>query len=215
MVDVLMENGDIVTAHCPNSGSMKSCLGESWPVRLSESENPKRKLKYTLEMIHNGICWIGVNTILANRIAQEAIELGKIAELTGYDSLYREVKYSENSRIDILLEKADEKCFVEIKNVTLMEAGIYKFPDAVTTRGTKHLYDLMKMKQAGHRAVLLFLIQRSDGRWFEPSEEIDYVYADTLREAAKAGVEILCFRADVQPEGIELVEGQTVKKMSL
>jgi sugar fermentation stimulation protein A len=134
MVDLRLESGEIVTAHCPNSGSMKSCLGTDWPVRLSQSGNPKRKLKFTLEMIHNGICWIGVNTILANRIVQEAIETTKIPELAGYDSLRREVKYSNNSRIDILLEKVNEKCYVEIKNVTLVEDDVYKFPDAVTAR---------------------------------------------------------------------------------
>ncbi len=206
LADVCMESGEIVTAHCPNSGSMKSCLREEWQVRLSRSDKPSRKLKYTLEMIHNGTCWIGVNTILANRIGQEAIETGGIPELAGYDSLRREVKYSDSSRIDILLEKAAEKCYVEIKNVTLVENGIYKFPDAVTARGTKHLHDLMKMKQAGHRAFLLFLIQRSDGSWFEPAEEIDSLYAKTLQDAANAGVEILCYRAEVQPDGIEVVE---------
>jgi len=206
LVDVRLENGDIVTAHCPNSGSMKSCMGENWPVKLSKSNNPKRKLNYTLEMIHNGKCWIGLNTILANRIIQEAIEIGKIPELNGYDSLRREVKYSDNSRIDILLEKPDDKCYVEIKNVSLVEDGIYKFPDAVTTRGTKHLNDLIKMKQEGHRAVLLFCIQRNDGKWFESAKGIDPMYAETLGKAANAGVEILCYRADIQLEKIEIVE---------
>jgi len=206
LVDVRLENGDIVIAHCPNSGSMKSCMGENWPVKLSKSDNPKRKLNYTLEMIHNGKCWIGLNTILANRIGQEAIENEKIPELSGYDSLRREVKYSDNSRIDILLEKPDDKCYVEIKNVSLVEDGIYKFPDAVTSRGTKHLNDLMKMKQEGHCAVLLFCIQRNDGKWFEPAMEIDPVYADTLSKAVDAGVEVFCYRAEVNPEGIEMVE---------
>lgn len=206
MADIRLENGEVITAHCPNSGSMKSCLGDDWPVRLSESDNPKRKLRYTLEMIHNGICWIGVNTILANRIVQEAIENEIIPELFGYDSLRREVKYSDNSRIDILLEKADEKCYVEIKNVTLVENGIYKFPDAVTTRGTKHLHDLMKMKQEGHRAILFFLIQRSDGKWFEPAKEIDSIYAEILQKAVNAGVEVLCYRAELQTDEIRIVD---------
>jgi len=206
MVDVRLKNGEVVTAHCPNSGSMKSCLGENWKVRLSQSDNPKRKLRYTLEMIHNGKCWIGVNTILANRIVQEAIEEKLIPDLKDYDSLRREVKYSDNSRIDILLEKSDEKCYVEIKNVTLVEDSIYKFPDAVTTRGTKHLNDLMKMKKAGHRAVLFFLIQRNDGSYFEPAEKIDPVYAETLQKAANNGVEILCYRAKVELNAIRVDE---------
>lgn len=206
LVDLQLECGELVTAHCPNSGSMKSCMGDNWPVCLSESDNPKRKLKYTLEMIHNGKCWIGLNTILANRIIQEAIETDQISELAGYSSLRREVKYSDNSRIDILLEKPSEKCYVEIKNVSLIEDEIYKFPDSVTTRGTKHLNDLMKMKQAGHRAVLLFCIQRSDGKWFEPAKDIDSVYSETLKKAVNTGVEVLCYRADVQPDWIEIVE---------
>jgi sugar fermentation stimulation protein A len=204
LTDIKLEEEKVVTAHCPNSGSMKSCLGTDWPTRLSISNNPKRKLKYTLEMLHNGKTWIGVNTHLANQIVAEAISKAEIQELNGYTNLRREVKYGQNSRIDILLENKDKKCYVEVKNVTLLEAGNYLFPDAPTQRGQKHLRELMQMKKQGHRAVMFYLIQRQDGKIFAPASQIDPEYTKLLRLAYKQGVEILTYRATVNPEKITI-----------
>ncbi|MDY6915678.1 MAG: DNA/RNA nuclease SfsA [Candidatus Cloacimonadota bacterium] len=202
MVDLQLENGKVVTAHCPNSGSMKTCLKPHWPVRLSISNNPKRKFKYTFEMIHNGKTWIGINTNLTNKIVQHGIINGKIPELNGYSTLKREVRYGKNSRIDILLEKIDKKCFVEIKSVTLVENGNYLFPDAVTKRGQKHLLELISMKRQGHRAIIFFLIQRNDGCIFAPATNIDPDYSKLLKKAYQEGVEILPYQAEVTPQKI-------------
>ena len=197
LADVKLDNGALITAHCPNSGSMKPCKEPGWKVMLSQSDNPKRKLKYTWEMVHNGVCWIGVNTHLANKLAMEAIQNGVINELQGYDNLKTEVKYGKNSRIDLLLSGNGKKCYVEVKNVTLVENGFYKFPDAVTTRGQKHLLELQEMMRRGHRAVMLYVIQRNDGSIFKPAADIDPVYSKYLREAYAAGVEILPYLAKV------------------
>ncbi len=205
LADVELENGTVVTAHCPNSGSMKTCAEPGWEVRLSRADNPKRKLKFTWELVHNGTCWIGINTHLANKLAAEAIETGWIPELSGYTSLRTEVRYGQNSRVDILLESESKRCYVEVKNVTLVEAdGVYRFPDAVTKRGLKHLHELREMVAQGYRAVMLFAIQRSDGSHFEPATQIDPEYATALKEAYAAGVEILPYRAEIDPQHIEL-----------
>lgn len=205
IADVELEDGRIVQAHCPNSGSMKTCLGEGWPVMLSDSNNPKRKLRYTWEMVHNGRCWIGINTHLANAIVAEAIEREKIPELAGYGQLRREVRYGQNSRVDILLTGNKHTCYVEVKNVTLVEEdGFYKFPDSVTVRGLKHLDELAAMVKEGHRAVMLFLIQRSDGTSFKPAQEIDPAYSARLSEVAGQGVEIMPYLAEVTPQQIEI-----------
>ena len=204
LADVKLDSGETVTAHCPNSGSMKSCKEPGWKVLLSQSDNPKRKLKYTWEMVHNEKCWIGINTHLANKLAVEAIYNGTIAELQGYESLRTEVKYGQNSRIDILLASGEKKCYVEVKNVTLVEDGFYKFPDAVTTRGQKHLRELQEMMRQGHRAVMLYVIQRNDGGIFKPAAEIDPVYSRSLQEAYANGVEILPCLANVSEDEIYL-----------
>lgn len=205
LVDVILPDGKKVTAHCANSGSMKTCLEPGWKAAISESTNPKRKLKYSLEMTQNGQSWIGVNTILANRLVFEAIENGIVKELSGYSLLRREVAYGENSRIDILLQEKEKKCFVEIKNVTLIDDDGYNtFPDAKTARGLKHLHELMQMVKEGHRAVMFFLVQRSDGKNFRPAKNIDPEYAATLKIARKAGVEILVYGAKVSPQEIRV-----------
>ena len=205
LADIVLESGEEITVHCPNSGSMKSCAIPGWHVLLSRSDNPKRKYPHTWEMVHNGNCWIGINTGIPNTIVAEAITEGKIPALSGYDNLKREVKYGENSRIDILLSKSDEKCYVEVKNVTLVEEdGNYHFPDAVTERGTKHLFELSNMVKLGHRSIMFYVIQRSDGKIFKPAAHIDPKYTSVLQEAYANGVEIMVYQADVHPEGIEI-----------
>jgi sugar fermentation stimulation protein A len=207
LADIRLEDGSIVTAHCPNSGSMKTCKTPGWSVLLSTSDNKKRRYKFTWEMVHNGTCWIGINTFVPNRIGAEAIQEGRITELAGYDRLYREQKYGQNSRIDLLLKNATQKCYVEIKNVTLVEDdGNYYFPDAVTERGKKHLLELRKMVTAGNRAVMLFIIQRADGKFFRPAAHIDPEYSKTLLECHESGVEILAYKADVNPRYIRIEE---------
>jgi len=186
---------------------MKTCQGEGWPVLLSDSRNPKRKLRFTWELVHNGRCWIGINTHRANGLAAEAIAGGVIAELAGFTGLKREVPYGANSRIDILLDNGTRQCYVEVKNVTLVDdMERYTFPDAVTTRGQKHLRELERVVENGDRGVILFVIQRSDGATFIPADTIDPEYGDLLRRVVAAGVEALAYRADVLPSGIEIVE---------
>lgn len=204
LADVELADGTVITVHCANPGSMKSCAEPGWPVQLWDSQNPQRKLRYTLEMLYNGVSWIGVNTHRANELAEEGIRSGMIQELQGYTTLKREVKYGQNSRIDIWLQQDNKQCYVEVKNVTLLEDGCYQFPDARTERGRKHLYELLEMVKAGHRAVMLFVIQRQDGQGFKPAWHIDPAYAASLAEVQPQGVEILCYEADVSPAAITL-----------
>jgi sugar fermentation stimulation protein A len=207
LADVQLPDGSTITVHCPNSGSMKQCVGEGWPVRLSRSDNPKRKHAHTLEMTHNGTCWIGVNTQRPNQIVAESISAGLVPELVGYETLRREVPYGANSRVDILLEGTGPRCYVEVKNVTLVgEDGQYCFPDSVTSRGLKHLHELVAQVESGSRAVMFYLIQRSDGEGFRPAAEIDPAYAEGLCWALAHGVEAIAYRAEVSPEGIHLAE---------
>jgi sugar fermentation stimulation protein A len=205
MADIKLQDGKNLTVHCPNSGSMKTCTGPDWPVMISDSNNPKRKYRYTLEMIHNRKCWIGINTQLPNKIVKEAIERGQIGELAGYENILSEQKYGQNSRIDLLLKKKDEKCYVEIKNVTMVENNTFLFPDAVTERGLKHLKELAKMREGGYRTVMLYLIQRTDGLIFKPCFSIDPEYSKELREVYQKGVEILPYVAEVSPQKINVL----------
>ena len=207
LADVLLDNGDEITVHCPNSGSMKSCAEEGWRVLLSKSSNPGRKYPYTWEMVHNGKCWIGINTGIPNVIVAEAIHEHSIMDLTGYEELKREVKYGANSRIDILLSSGNKKCYIEVKNVTLVEKdGNYYFPDAVTERGTKHLSELSNMVNLGFRSVMFYVVQRNDGKIFRPASHIDPNYSQALKQAIIHGVEIMVYRADVRPDSITLAE---------
>ena len=202
--DIELENGEVVIAHCANSGSMMGLKEPGYPVWLSESDNPKRKLKYSWEMVQTETAMVGINTAHPNKIVADAIEDGEIPELVGYDTLRREVKYGQNSRIDILLEKSDgQKCYVEVKNVTLLrQEGIAEFPDAVTARGTKHLNELSDMVAQGHRAVMFYLVQRDDSTTFKIASDIDPTYADALKKARTAGVELLCYDCSLSAEEI-------------
>ena len=206
LADVRLDDGAVLAVHCPNSGSMKTCLGEGWPVMLSTSNNPKRKYPHTLEMVHNGSCWIGINTQRANAVVEEGIRTGAVPELAAFDELSREVRLGETSRIDLALDRAGRRTWIEVKNVTLVdERGRYAFPDAVTARGAKHLRELATAVSAGDRALMFYLIQRSDGSVFTGANEIDPGYGDELRRAIDAGVEVLAYRAEVTPEEIRVV----------
>jgi sugar fermentation stimulation protein A len=204
LADVLLESGETVTAHCPNSGSMKGCALPGSAVFLSRSANPKRKLAYTWELVEADGVWAGINTALPNRIVHEAIAGGEIPELAGYSAIRPEVPYGTGSRIDLLLSGDRPPCYVEVKNVTLVEGGQARFPDAVTTRGQKHLRELMEVVRKGERGVIFFLVQRPDGATVAPADDIDPEYGRLLRLAAASGVEPLAYRAEVTPEQVRI-----------
>ncbi len=206
LADVILENNEIITAHVPNSGAMTSCIEENCDVWLTFHDNPKRKLKYTLELTKMGENLICTNTGVANKIAIEAIENSTIKELQGYTSLKPEQKYGQNSRIDILLENENQKCYVEVKSVSLKIDDNLAFPDSVTSRGTKHLNELYDMVQEGHRSVMLYVIQRTDALPFRLACEIDKKYCEAFKEVTKKGVEVLVYQSDITLEKIEIKE---------
>lgn len=212
--DVELDTGELVVAHCPNTGSMKNCLVENSPCWVSESDNPKRKLAYTLEAVtslHGGMA--GVNTGRANKLVQEALEKGVIEELSGYEKIRSEVRFGEEkSRLDFLLTNGDESsnrlgyasegvetgCYVEVKNVTMgMPEGLGMFPDAVTTRGAKHLRELSLAKRQGYKAVLFFCVQHQGIDRVVPAREVDPEYYHELLSACDQGVEVLVYAVDL------------------
>ena len=204
--DVELENGETVTAHCANTGAMTGIIDPGLKVWLSETDNPKRKLRYTWEIVEADGVLVGALPARANALAQEAAETGVIRELAGYETLRREVKYGDNSRIDLLLE-ADGRppCYVEVKNVHMRRtADLAEFPDAVTTRGAKHLGELKRIAEAGQRAVQLFVVQRGDCERLAPAADIDPVYSDALLAAHGAGVDVLAYACEVKPDEIRI-----------
>jgi len=210
LADVLLETGEAVTASCPNTGSMLGLAMPGATVWLSESASPTRKYPHTWEMVEadlgRGSVLVGINTAHPNRLVSEALAAGAIPELAGYASQRREVRYGAASRIDILLEDAAKGlAYVEIKNVHLSrQAGLAEFPDSVTARGTKHLAELSAMVAAGHRAAMLYLIQRADAERFALAPDIDPVYAEAFTRARAAGVEMLAYACDLTPASITL-----------
>lgn len=205
LVDATLPDGTLVTAHCANTGSMKGLLTEGNTVWLRHHNDTKRKLPYSLELIDAGTSLVGVNTALPNHMVQQSLQRGEIPQLSAYKNIRPEVKYGTNSRIDLLLQQNNlPDCYVEIKNTTLREDDAAVFPDAVTTRGQKHLDELVAMVQQGHRAVMFYLVQRSDCRFFRPGDDIDPAYGTKLRHAVQAGVDVLCYACDVTPQGITL-----------
>lgn len=208
LADITLESGEIITIHCPNTGSMKNCWAEETPCWYSDSGNPKRKYRHTLEITTTPEgALAGVNTGRANALVEEAIVSGVVQELQGYDSLRREVKYGEeNSRIDLLLSGEQGDCYVEVKNVTLAEGARGLFPDAVSTRGAKHLRELQKLAEAGVRAMLFYCVQHSQIATVEAARDIDPTYAAALAEAVAAGVEVVAYRAELGPGEIRLAE---------
>lgn len=206
LADVEIPGQGELTVLCPNPGSMLGLADPGSRIWLSESDSPTRKYRHTWELLEVDGGIVGINTNHPNAIAEEAIAAGAVPELTGYESLRREVKYGENSRIDVLLENPDgARCYVEVKNVHLMrEPGLAEFPDSVTKRGAKHLRELTAMVAEGHRAVMFYLVQRSDCDRFTIAEDIDPGYAAALREARDHGVEAICYSCNLKPDAIEL-----------
>ncbi len=211
LADVELAPGVVVTAACPNTGSMLGCCEPGSRVWLSESDSPTRKYRHTWELVavkpggRGREVMVGINTGLPNRLVAEAIAAGAIAPLAGYASIRREVAFGEErSRVDLLLESPGRPaCYVEVKNVTAaVEAGVALFPDAVSERGAKHLRELARLRARGLRAVQFYCVQRGDVDEVRPADEIDPGYGRGLREAIAAGVEVMAWRAKVTPRAI-------------
>jgi len=207
LADVELDDGKMITAHTPNTGSMKGCCEPGSRVWLSDSGNPGRKYRLSWELVEvsPGVL-TGINTGLPNKLIREGIESGVIGQLQGYATIRQEVRYGkEKSRIDLLLEDQDKSaCYVEIKNVTLAGQGIGYFPDAVSERGSKHLRELGEVVAAGYRGVICFCVQRKDIEEVRPADEIDRKYGDTLREALDNGVEAIAYRAVVSEKEVTI-----------
>ena len=210
LADVVLANGDTVTVYCPNTGAMTGCAEPGVRVWLSQSDNAKRKYRYTWELLetHQGhlVC---IHSARANGLAIEAIRAGVISELANYDDLATEVPYgNENSRIDIRLTRSNKpRCYVEVKSVTLLaQQNLGLFPDAPSQRGQKHLRELTAMAERGERAVLLFCVLHSGIKTVSPSDAIDPVYGSLLRNAVNKGVEVLVYRASISPQEMRLVK---------
>ena len=204
LADICLDTGEEITAHVPNTGSMLSTKDPGSPVAVSHHDNPKRKLKWTLELVQSSGTWVGVNTSFSNRIVETAISKGQISELNSYDNIRREVKYGAGSRIDLLLESPKNKCYVEVKNVTYRNGDGAFFPDAVTARGAKHLRELMDMVKEGHQAVMFFLVNRDDCDFISPAADIDPEYTRTLAAASKAGVQLMAYNVHHTLEGCHI-----------
>jgi len=204
LTDVELEDGSIAIAHCTNSGAMISCIEEGAPIYLSPAKDPKRKTKFTWEMIFMNNNWIGINTMIPNQLVYEAVVNKEIKGLEGYTTVKREVTF-EDSRLDIYAENKNEKCWIEVKNVTMKVGDTALFPDAVTIRGLKHLETLIRIKKQGMRAIMVYVIQRMDVNSFGTANRIDPKYGEALKRAIKEGVEIFPVQAKVSPEGINIV----------
>jgi len=207
LADIVTPEGEALTIHCANTGAMTGCATPGDTVWYSTSASLTRKYPHSWELTHTQQGhWICVNTLRANGLVREALAADRIPELSGYDKIVPEVKYgSENSRIDFLLQ-ADNRsnCYIEVKSVTLLQQGKGYFPDAVTERGQKHLRELIQIAQSGHRAVLFFAVLHSGIEDVSPARHIDVRYAELLAQAQQSGVELLCYKAQLSPEGITL-----------
>jgi sugar fermentation stimulation protein A len=205
--DVILDDGTEVTAHCPNPGAMLGVNTPGLAVWLSKTDDPKRKLSHTLELVQTAEgALTGVNTLHPNRIVAEALQAGLIPELAGYQTFRREVKYGEASRVDFLLTSPDRPaCWLEIKNCHLSRGGgLAEFPDCIAARSSRHLRELAAMAKAGDRAVVLFVVQRMDCDRFSACAELDPVFARTLDEVAREGVEVLVYACEIDEERVVL-----------
>jgi len=204
--DVVLDDGRETTAHCPNPGAMLGLNHPGLGVWLSRSDDPKRKLAHTLELVEADGGLVGVNTMNPNKLVAEALAEGWIAEVAGYDSVRREVKYGANSRVDFLLQSEGKPpLWLEVKNCHFRRDGtLAEFPDCVAARSLKHLKELSNEVERGARAVQLFVIQRTDCEAFEACHDLDPAYAAGLRDAADLGVEVLCYACDISPEEIRI-----------
>ena len=203
-VDVKIGNEKVV-AHCPNTGSMMGLLEKGNNVWLSKSNNPKRKLKYTLQIIEDQKSKVGINTHLTNKIVFEALDKRAIKNFENLDKIQSEVKFGKNTRFDFLITEKYKKTFIEVKNVTLCrEKKIAEFPDAITSRGSKHIQELLEANKKGYKIYLFFVIQRNDCNKFKLAKDIDPEYCELLLKAVKKNLKILCYDCKFSPKGIEL-----------
>jgi len=203
-VDIKYKN-KIITGHCPNTGSMMGLLNKGNKIWFSQSNNLGRKLKYTLEIIEVEKRMVGINTLLTNKIVLEALEQKKIKNLVRFDNIKAEAKFSDNTRFDFLISNNKKKCFLEVKNVTLSrKKEIAEFPDATTTRGTKHLNELINAKKKGYDSYILYLIQREDCTSFKIAEDLDIEYKNVFNKALNNGVKMLCYDCKLNNEEIRL-----------
>ncbi|WP_404934880.1 DNA/RNA nuclease SfsA [Nitratireductor sp. L15S-10] len=205
LADVMLMDGTELTVSVPNTGSMLGLTARGSRVYLSHSDDPKRKYRHRLEIVEADGTLVGINTGLPNRLAEEAIHAGLVSDLATYDTLKREQRYGERSRIDMLLEDPRRpRAYVEVKNVHFMrEEGLAEFPDTVTERGARHLHELAAMRQAGHRAVMIYLVQRGDCQRFRLCGDLDPAYAKAFALADKAGVEAYAIKCQITPEAIK------------
>ena len=205
LADVRLENGELITAHCPNTGSMKQCSQPGRPIYLSRHQNPRRKYEHTWELIHMSQSLVGINTQATNLIVREALQARQVDLLKDYDRVQAEVKIANNTRIDFMLSGANrENCYLEVKNCTLVQEGQALFPDAITQRGQRHLQELIALSQAGYQAAIFFLVQRSDACSFSPAQDIDPVYSQLLRQAREENVHIMAYDVDISMQSISI-----------
>ncbi|MDA1194498.1 MAG: DNA/RNA nuclease SfsA [Planctomycetota bacterium] len=202
LADVRLDDGQELRVHCPNPGSMLGCAEPGQAVRVRDTQDPRRKLRYGLEQVRAGRAWIGVHPGLANHVIAAALERRGLPGLEGYDRVRREVGDGHASRLDFLVEGAAGRCWIEVKSTTLRVGREGRFPDARSARGLKHLEALAALRAAGDRAVIVYLVQRADVDLFRPAAEIDPAYAEGLVRAHAAGVEVLPIRAQVTARGI-------------
>jgi sugar fermentation stimulation protein A len=205
--EIALEGGGVVTAHCPNPGSMRTCAVPGGRVWVRPCAAPGRRLAWSWELAEVDGAWVVINTGRANRVVGEALAAGAIGELAGYDRVTAEVRAGAGTRFDFLLERAraPRRCWLEVKSATMAAGGgVTAFPDSVTARGTRHLEELTARARRGSRAALLFCASRSDTRVVRPADEIDRVYGEALRRAAAAGVELLAYRCEISPAGLRL-----------
>jgi sugar fermentation stimulation protein A len=202
LADVVIDDGSVLTVHCPNSGSMRGCSTPGSPVVISRSDNPKRKYAWTLEMVQEHGVWIGIHTGRTNSLVHEALCQGVISDFGAITRITPEVVVSTKSRLDFLIESEGGPTYLEVKNCSLAEEGVASFPDAVTTRGAKHLHELVQLAEAGFGAAVLFCIQRSDAIVCRPAAHIDPLYAETVAWAAEHGVRFVAHQAEVHPREI-------------
>jgi sugar fermentation stimulation protein A len=210
-VDVKINN-QIITVHCPNTGSMYGLLSKDNKVWISKSDNPNRKLKYTLEIIEDKKIKVGVNTHFSNKIVLHALKNNLIKELSNLIEIKPEIKFGENTRFDFLVINKNFKAFVEVKNVTLSRTNkLAEFPDAVTSRGLKHLNELIKANKKNYKIFILYLVQRNDCNSFAIAKDIDPNYANTLSKAVKNNLKVLCYDCKFSSKGIKLHKKMKIK----
>ena len=206
LAEIQLQDGTEITAFCPNTGSMKGLADPGNNVFVLNSDNPNRKLLYTWELVEVDQVLVGINTSRSNYLVKEAVKNGVFVELQGYSQIKLEIPYGPSSRLDLLLQNEREKCYLEVKNVTLVEKDVALFPDAVTSRGTKHLEHLARIVENGDRAIICFVVQRMDPNSFLPEWQIDPLFSQTLSDVFAKGVEILVYQAQISINEIKIVK---------